>query len=489
VPDQPLAGTIARLDIEPPARLAVGRGTAFAIAGHCHNPAGRTRALEIRIGESLQPADRFGLPRDDVYGTAAGPERGLAYRSGFVATPAVSPIEAPCALGVEAVLTLAGGAEAVAPLGGIALEPRLAVPEHDPPVFPAGTGPRIAICMATYNPPADLLRRQLDSIRAQEHDAWVCVISDDASDEERFAGLLDAIGGDPRFAVSRSAERLGFYRNFERALAMTPADAELVGLCDQDDFWRPDKLGRLVEALGDAELAYSDARVVSPSGDVVHPSYWTERRNNYTSFASLVLANSVTGAASLFRRDLLDDALPFPPALADPYHDHWLAVVAMARGRLAYLDEPLYDYVQHGGAVIGHDEANRKPRPVRQHLMERLRNPGGGSRRVYYYNWHQLLVNAKVLRIRCGDRMEPGKRRTLDRLVGADRGVAGLGWLLARRMRKLWGRDETLDRELFYAYALGRRRAVSAWTLGRRRPPRVLPRDESVPSPPDGDAA
>jgi hypothetical protein len=263
---------------------------------------------------------------------------------------------------------------------------------------------------------------------------------------------------------------------------MTPAEAEFVTLCDQDDRWYPEKLERLIGGIGGAQLAYSDARIVSPDGEVVRPSYWTERRNNHTNFGSLLLANSVTGAASLFRRELLADVLPFPPLLAKGFHDHWLALVAMARGEIAYLDEPLYDYVQHGGAVIGHLGANRRPRPIRQHLIERLRKPTGGSRAVYYYDWHQQLLFCEVLRLRCWDRMTPSKRRTLTRLRSADSGVAGLAWLLGRRARRLWGNNETLDRELFYSYALLRRRAVSLYTAGRRRPNRLLPRDASIPS-------
>ncbi len=87
-----------------------------------------------------------------------------------------------------------------------------------------------------------------------------------------------------------------------------------------------------------------------------------------------------------------DDALPFPPLLAKAFHDHWLAVVALARGEIAYLDEPLYDYVQHGDAVIGHSCANKRPRPIRQHLIERLRRPTGRLAGVYYYDWHQQLL-------------------------------------------------------------------------------------------------
>ena len=45
------------------------------------------------------------------------------------------------------------------------------------------------------------------------------------------------------------------------------------------------------------------------------------------------MINTVTGAASLFRRELLDVALPFPDVPGKPFHDHWLACVALAIGR------------------------------------------------------------------------------------------------------------------------------------------------------------
>ena len=42
-------------------------------------------------------------------------------------------------------------------------------------------------------------------------------------------------------------------------------------------------------------------------------TYWTYRRHNHTNFGSLVLANTVTGAVSLFAREVRDYALPFSP--------------------------------------------------------------------------------------------------------------------------------------------------------------------------------
>ena len=138
--------------------------------------------------------------------------------------------------------------------------------------------------------------------------------------------------------------------------------------------------------------------------------------------------------------------------------------------------------------MIGHSAANRRPTGLPRQLRERLRNPGDGSRIVYYYNWYQQLLFAEVLRLRCWKRMTPAKRRTLRLLRDADSRVAGLAWLIGRWPRRLWGNNETLDRELFYGYALARRRAVSLWTLGRRRPPRRLPRDAAIPPAPGGTA-
>jgi glycosyltransferase involved in cell wall biosynthesis len=471
-----------RIEIPPPKRLAVGRGNAFVLGGYAYSPGRRTRELAVRAGGAPQPVERLGLPRDDVYLDAPEGTRAEAYRSGFAAVVDVAPLQDPRSADVELLLRLDDDTEAAAFAGAIDLEPELSLPaDFVPPQF-RGEGRRVAICMATYEPPADLLRIQIQSLREQTHENWVCVISDDASTDEALAPLIELIEGDTRFVLSRGSERLGFYRNFERALSMAPQEAEFVTLCDQDDRWRPQKLERLLQMVGDAELVYSDARIVSPDGQVLRPSYWTERRNNHTNFGSLLLANSVTGAASLFRRDLLDDALPFPPLHAKGFHDHWLAVVAMARGEIAYVDEPLYDYVQHGSAVIGHLRANKRPRPIRRHLIERFRRPTGGSRAVYYYDWHQLLLFCEVLQLRCWERMPPAKRRTLMRLRHADSGVAGVAWMLGRRVRRLWGNNETLDRELFYAYALLRRRAVSLYTAGRRRPNRVLPRDAAIPS-------
>ena len=172
--------------------------------------------------------------------------------------------------------------------------------------------------MATYEPGTELFRRQVGSIKDQTHDAWICLISDDGSSAERLAEMEEAIGDDRRFVFLENEDRVGFYANFERALAAVPEQAAFVALADQDDFWYPEKLEALVAALGDRDLAYGDMRIVGEDGELISETYWNRRRNNYTDLASLLVGNTVTGAVTLFRADLLSRALPFPRAGARP---------------------------------------------------------------------------------------------------------------------------------------------------------------------------
>jgi glycosyltransferase involved in cell wall biosynthesis len=336
--------------------------------------------------------------------------------------------------------------------------------------------------MATYEPPMDLFAAQVASIRTQTHADWVCVVSDDCSDPRRFAELQAAVSGDERFVVSRSDRRLGFYRNFERALALVPAEAEFVAMADQDDAWHPEKLAVLLGEIGDARLVYSDARIVGRDGEVISDTYWTRRRNNHSDLISLLIANAVTGAASLMRADLLPTALPFPPAQFAHFHDHWIALCALCEGEIAFADRPLYDYVQHGEASLGHAAAN-KVVTLRNRLGSLRRDPRERIRlwrMIYFVDVCRLVQVATVLTMRCGDRLAPGRRRTLDRFMAAD-ASPWLALTLARRaVRELAGRPETLGAELIVLYALIWRRLLALTT--RERPVRGL-RLDAVPPP------
>lgn len=470
---------VAALETLLPEQWA-GTASALFVSGSCFHTERRVAALSVLVDGVAHRPGAQGMPRLDVLDTERERDPlGHAYRSGFWATVRLPAREEGGEIELAVEAELEGGGRAAATLG------RVRVIRAEPPVPWDTERPRpeaIAICMATYNPDPALFEVQLDSIRGQSDERWICLISDDRSDPESFEAILAAVGEDQRFTVSRSEERIGFYRNFERALMMVPAGVGLIALSDQDDRWYPEKLATLRGAIGDAGLVYSDMRLVGPDGAVIRDSLWEGRRNNDSNLASMLVANSVSGAASLIRREVIDAALPFPHGPGWEFHDHWLGCIALAGWELAYVDRPLYDYVQHSSAILGQVAAEDETSGPIQRLAARVRPRGlfARWRSAYFRAYMQVRLLVEVILARCDDRLAPRKRRALRRLAGSERSPVAFAWLALRPLRRLIGRDDTLGAETMLVRGILWRRLL-ALRLRRRKAPGRLQADASLP--------
>lgn len=296
-----------------------------------------------------------------------------------------------------------------------------------------------AIALAAYEPDPELFARQLRSIREQTLGDFVCVVSADGGAGRVRELVAEVTDEDPRFRVVGFDDRVGFYRNFERALESIPDDAAWIALSDQDDLWHAGKLERLVPLLDDHTIVSGQARVVEhPSGRVLEQT--THRRN--AGALSLTATNQFSGAMSVLRREVLELALPFPamPSRVE-VHDHWLAVCAAVLGRTLVVDDVLQDYVQHTGNVLGEvDDTSGRIRPgsaVRTLLAagERYagsRSPAALGRTLYDmgYGWRSQMTRALSARL-------PPSRplAELQRVFGAgSRSAHALPYLADRRI-------------------------------------------------------
>jgi glycosyltransferase involved in cell wall biosynthesis len=490
----------AGTDSPLPRQVVVGPGTALPLSGWCYHPGGCVRRVELLLGERVYPADFHALAPPGCLDRPPVRPAGRALWTAFAAVLDIPACPRPttCELVVRA--TLADGSRPARLLGRIALEPDLGIAPLTPAAPADGaSGPLVAVCMATFNPPPDLFRRQVDSIRAQTHRNWVCVISDDGSSPESFRRLIEVIGGDPRFVVRRSAANVGFYANFERCMALAPAQAEFIALADQDDYWYPDKLATLLgEFDADTLLVYSDMRIVDANGVCRAATYWTTRRNQCERLDRLLLANTITGAASLFRSSLREALLPLPVPSRAAFHDQWLGGVALALGRVKFVDRPLYDYVQHQGNVVGHWAPQKLSARARVgHFLGWWRPQGWRARwleylhvgrRRYLADVQQMRQFARVLGLRVGARLTPEKRRQLGHVAALAPSAGGLAWLLRLGFENLLGVGAGAGREAVVLnaltwQALARLRTWAVLARGRlgRFWSRVLRRPTPVP--------
>lgn len=360
---------------------------------------------------------------------------------------------------------------------------------------PATENYPVVICMAAYNPPEDLFARQIESIRAQTHPNWICIICDDGSPLPVYEKILRLIGNDTRFQIHRNDHNLGHYGNFEKCMSLVPPEATFVALADQDDNWHPDKIERLLAEFDEeTTLVYSDMNLTDHAGRVLATSYWGTRLNQFERLDFLLIANTISGAACMFRRRLLDDILPMPVKQPGAFHDHWIGCVALAAGKIKYIDRPLYDYVQHGENVIGH--APGVPRSIGAKLMVGLGlfAPWGFRKRLRAFArvcenrangpMSYVLQVVRTLESRFSGRLTQAKELQLRRVGGLPRSWRSIFWLLLLLCRRRSGVSETNGQEgvLFKAVLWCRYVHFKSWLLCRfrQRPPKSTGASKSL---------
>jgi glycosyltransferase involved in cell wall biosynthesis len=219
---------------------------------------------------------------------------------------------------------------------------------------------KISVALATFNGET-FLARQLASILEQDRVPDEVVIRDDCSSDGTHR-IVEAFArdfpGQVDFAVN--PVRRGVTGNFEAALSATTGD--LVLLSDQDDVWYRHRVAQAEQAF-EADpsllLLFADARLVDALGQPLGTTQMQSlgmredegaRIRCGLAFEVFATRNLPLGATVCIRRAVLDDVMPIP---ASWLHDEWIALIAAAKGRVAYIDAPVIDYRQHGGNVLG----------------------------------------------------------------------------------------------------------------------------------------
>lgn len=207
-----------------------------------------------------------------------------------------------------------------------------------------------SVVLATYNG-AEFIEEQLRSILEQIGETDEVVISDDASTDGTLA-IVERFG-DKRIRVFHHEKKPHRWAidactdNFQFALSQ--ARGEFIFLSDQDDVWMSEKISLFTARLQEADLVLSDCVVTDSQLSVVSPTLGKNLRYLH-SVAYNLYKPSFLGSSMAFRRELLEEALPFPASGVG--HDLWLGLVAlMSKARIAYIDQPTHYYRRHKGVV------------------------------------------------------------------------------------------------------------------------------------------
>ncbi len=220
----------------------------------------------------------------------------------------------------------------------------------------------IAIIMATYNG-EKYIAEQVESILNNNCQDFVIHICDDGSTDatleicEKYAleypGMIE---------IHRNEQNLRVIKNM---LSWTATiDSKYYMFCDQDDYWNSDKIQKSYDFIKMIEQNYpnkpvaifTDAEVVNEKLETIHPSFQKhEMLSSYKlELGDLLMENKLLGCSVMFNKETQAilkrmDEIPCEIRM----HDWWIGLIGAAFGKVAYLDEPLLKYRQHGDNEVG----------------------------------------------------------------------------------------------------------------------------------------
>lgn len=219
----------------------------------------------------------------------------------------------------------------------------------------------IDILLPVYNG-EHYLPAQLDSLLAQTHAQWRCLVRDDGSRDGSGEIVRRYQAAHPdRFAVIE--DELGNLGTVRCLNALSRhVTAPVFAFCDQDDVWHPEKLASSLAALeglrappGTPALTYCDMTVTDAALTPTAASFWDvfDGRPYARDLSGLPVINVVAGCTMVGNRALLEAAFPVPDCA--PMHDYWVGIVAKFTGPVVAIEAPLMLYRQHGRNQCGVD--------------------------------------------------------------------------------------------------------------------------------------
>jgi len=387
----------------------IGNGNVLYISGWCFHKVYATKKIKVILNQHYYDVSHINIIRSDIIRVFL--DNGLASKNfeqcGFWCAIPIKNILEDKNTKIVLEITLDNGDKKQIVLDEIIMSPnnmlnknligiRRRSSQMVSEIKESKSGSHVVICLATFNPDKDLFQNQIYSIRNQTYQNWSCIINDDCSESSSYEWIREFVGNDNRFLIVRNEENIGFYKNFEKLLYFVPENADFVALSDQDDYWFNNKIERLVREFEEnTTLVYSDMKIVDKDGKTISNTFWTTRENYYEELDYLVLVNTITGAASMFRYSIIKYLLPFPVNIGVSYHDHWIGCVANALGEIKYIDEPLYCYYQHGNNIIGQATFSRKSLRDRMRFLSPLLNLAQLKRFLIFY---QCVFNIDGIR-------------------------------------------------------------------------------------------
>lgn len=210
---------------------------------------------------------------------------------------------------------------------------------------------KVCILLSTYNG-EKYLQQQIDSLYAQINVDVRIFVRDDGSNDQTIAILKS--NENACFSWYRGSGNIGPAKSFMELIKLAP-ECDYYAFCDQDDYWKPEKLSKAISLLKNtpddkSAFYYSNVNVTDENLNVLSTS---DINVQYSNLKHVMMHNSAIGCTVVFNNKLRSTILEYNPEYIY-MHDWWLYQVCLVTNGIVIFDHNSYIlYRQHDSNAVG----------------------------------------------------------------------------------------------------------------------------------------
>ncbi|SFA70120.1 Glycosyltransferase involved in cell wall bisynthesis [Flavobacterium swingsii] len=220
---------------------------------------------------------------------------------------------------------------------------------------------KISVAVCTYNG-EQFIKEQIDSILNQSLPVDEIIVCDDRSKDRTIEILEEYSSLNPGlFKIYVNEKNLRSVKNFEKAISLCTGD--IIFLSDQDDIWVNNKVADYIDYFNNhpnINTIASNGFCIDDNSTVIDkhaiwdvPQFLREKNQSINYYHLITrVANLATGASMAFKKDIINDIIPFP-IIKGFHHDEWIAIISSSKNNFELLNKKYFYYRIHDKQQVG----------------------------------------------------------------------------------------------------------------------------------------
>jgi glycosyltransferase involved in cell wall biosynthesis len=209
--------------------------------------------------------------------------------------------------------------------------------------------PRVSVVVPVFNR-GKFIAETIGSVLAQTYKDFEVIAVDDGSKDDSRA-VLDSFGD--AIQVIEHPGRANRGQSASINLGLRAARGEFTAILDSDDVWAPEKLAtqlRIFAANPEVGLVYGNGWVIDGNGRRMYPVYQPDHREESDASRVLLDCYFLLPSNSLVRTSVIRQAGWFDESFRAA-QDHDMAIRIAEITKLAYVNEPIFNYRRHEDSI------------------------------------------------------------------------------------------------------------------------------------------